>query len=249
MNPAEFGHIAAAERDFWWYRGMREILFTMLEPRLASRPVARVLDAGCGAGYLALLMQTERKWPVVPLEISMEGLDYARKSGVEQLVQADTTAIPFSDRLFDLVFSLDVFVHLKPGQEQRAMRELVRVLAVGGLLIVRVAALDALRSRHSLFIDEKQRFTRKRLLALAEDNGLHVLRCTYLNALLLPVAVAKFRLWEPLSRKPPASGVEHLPDWVNNLLYRVLKFENAWLRRGRRFPLGQSLILIGEKAA
>ena len=34
--------------------------------------------------------------------------------------------------------------------------------------------------------------------------GIRVLRCTYANSLLLPVALAKFRLWEPLMRQAPA---------------------------------------------
>jgi SAM-dependent methyltransferase len=207
-----------------------------------------VLDAGCGIGYLALLMQTERQWPVIPLEIRNEGLYYARKSGVDRLVQGDTTSLPFGDGIFDLVLSMDVFVHLRPPDEERAIRELARVLAVGGKIAIRVAALRALRSRHSVFIEEKQRFTRTRLLQLVGDAGLRVLCCSYLNAFLLPVALAKFRIWEPLMRTPASSGVEQTPGWLNKLLYGVLRLEKYWLTRGGRFPVGQSLILIGEKA-
>ena len=32
MNPAEFANIRQSEESFWWYRGMREILFGMLDP-------------------------------------------------------------------------------------------------------------------------------------------------------------------------------------------------------------------------
>ncbi len=249
MNPAEFAHIAAAERDFWWYRGMREILFAMLEPHLRGRRIRRVLDAGCGAGYLALLMQTERRWPVVPLEINCEGLRYARRSGVDRLVQGDTTSLPFADGAFDLVLSMDVLVHQKPPEEERAMRELARVAALQGLVAIRVSALRALRSRHSAFVEEKQRFTRAPLVRAAEKAGLRVLCCSYVNSLLLPVALAKFRIWEPLMRQTPASGVEQAPNWLNRSLYGVLRLEKSWLARGRRFPLGQSLLLIGEKSA
>jgi hypothetical protein len=64
-----------------------------------------------------------------------------------------------------------------------------------------------LRSRHSQFAFERQRFTRRRLMGSVTGAGVRVLRCTYVNSLLLPVALAKFRVWEPLLRKPPASGV------------------------------------------
>ncbi len=247
MNPAEFANIARCERNFWWYRGVRAIMDRILNPYLEGRAIGRVLEAGCGTGYLSSLLQQERHWPVVPLDLSPEGLRYARAMGVEQAVQGDTCSLPFASGVFSLVLSMDVLPHLPPGSEHGAAKEMARVLAPGGLLAVRAAALDALRSRHSAFAFERQRFTRRRLAALAESSGLRVLRCTYTNTLLLPVALAKFRVWEPLLRKPPASGVEPVAPWLDRLLYSSLALEARYLAAGGSFPAGQSLVLIGEK--
>jgi len=247
MNPAEFANIAKSERDFWWYRGMRAILFRALDPYLAGRTPGRALEAGCGTGYLARLLQTERGWPLVAMDISSEGLRHARRMGVERAVQGDVGALPFACGSFDLVLSVDVLAHLAHGEEHRAVRELARVLAPGGLLVLRAAALDILRSRHSRFAHERQRFTRRRLMGLVAAAGVRVLRCTYANSLLLPVALARFRLWEPLLGRPPASGVQPVPRWLDRLLYAPLAAEAAWIAAGRNFPAGQSLILIGEK--
>ena len=247
MNPAEFANIAQGEIDFWWYRGMRAILFRVLDPYLAGRTVRRALEAGCGTGYFSRLLQTARRWPVVPLDISAEGLRYASRMGVERPVQGDVRNLPFAAASFDLVLSIDVLAHLPRPDERTAAREMARVLAPGGLLAVRTAALDFLRSRHSAFAFERQRFTRRRLIDLFTAEGIRVLRCTYANSLLLPVAAAKFRLWEPLLRRPPASGVEPVAAWLDRLLYRALAAEAAWLGRGRNLPAGQSLILIGQR--
>ncbi|HEY2016018.1 MAG TPA: class I SAM-dependent methyltransferase [Bryobacteraceae bacterium] len=247
MNPKEFANIARSECDLWWYRGMRAILFRMLDPYLAGRRIGRVLEAGCGTGYLSHLMQKDRRWPVVPLDISYEGLRYAQRMGVENPVQGDAASLAFPDGTFDLVLSLDVFAHLPRGEEVNAARELSRVLVPGGLLAVRTSALDMLHSRHSEFISEYQRFTRRRLMGLVAGAGIRVLRCTYINSLLLPVALAKFRIWEPLLRRPAASGVEPVAPWLDSLLYAPLAMEAAWLSTGRNFPAGQSLLLIGEK--
>src|ERR1035438_7787167 len=94
MNPAEFANIRQAEADFWWYRGMREILFRMLEPHLQGRAIHRALEAGCGTGYLAHLLQRDRALPIVPLDYSRDGLCYARELGVHDPVQGDTRALP-----------------------------------------------------------------------------------------------------------------------------------------------------------
>ena len=99
------------------------------------------------------------------------------------------------------------------------------MLAPGGLLVLRVSALDMLRSRHSAFACERQRFTRRAWLELARSCGIRVLRCTYANSLLLPVALAKFRLWEPLTRRPAESGVRPVAGWLDRLLYFPLALE------------------------
>jgi len=247
MNPAEFANIAKCERDFWWYRGMRRILARFMNRYLAGRRIKRVLEAGCGTGYFSCLLQRDRRWPIIPMDISPEGLRYARAMGVERAVQGDATNIPFANGAFDLVLSIDVLAHLNRGAELAAAGEMARVLAPGGLMVVRTSALDILRSRHSLFAYERQRFTRSRLLSLFESSGLRVLRCTYANSLLMPVALAKFRLWEPLVRGPASTGLDPVAPWLDRLLYAPLAVESALIGAGLNFPAGQSLLLIGEK--
>jgi|YelNatPaOPRAMG01_1025707.scaffolds.fasta_scaffold03231_13 SAM-dependent methyltransferase len=247
MNPAEFDNIARAERDFWWFRGMRDILFAMLDPLARAQSIQQVLEAGCGTGYMSKVLAARYGWRMTPLDLGWQGLAYAREYGLQRLVQGDIAALPFPDDRFDAVVSLDVIVHFPLGQEDRAMAELSRVLRPGGLLILRASALNILRSRHSQFALERQRFTKKRLVALARRHGIRILRVTYANSLLMPVALIKFRIWEPLTRQPPRSGVQPASPWLEHLLYAPLKMEAGCLRRGFDFPLGQSLILLGQK--
>jgi len=249
MNPAEFHFLAHAEEEFWWFRGMRRILFALLDPLARGRRIERVLEAGCGTGHFARELERRYRWRVVPVDLASEGLAYGRSLGVQRLVQADIAQLPFPAARFDAVFSLDVLVHFPAGEEGRPVAELLRVLKPRGLLILRTAALGILRSRHSEFTGERQRFTASRLRRAVEERGVRVLRMTYANSLLLPVALAKFRIWEPLLRKPPASGLAPIPAWLNRMLGWPLRVESWLLRAGARFPLGQSLILIGEKAA
>ena len=247
MNPAEFANIARSEQDFWWYRGMRQILFRRLDPLAEGLRPARTLEAGCGTGHFARALTERYGWRVFPIDLGWEGLRHGQRLGVDRLAQADIAALPFPSGAFDLAVSLDVIVHLPRGSEDSAARELARVLKPGGVLAIRVAALDALRSRHSEFAHERQRFTRGRLRSLAERHGLEVLRCTYANALLSPVAFAKFRICEPLLRAKARSGVEPVNGWLNRALYLPLEWESRWIGAGRNFPVGQSLILLARK--
>jgi len=247
MNPAELTNMARAEREHWWYRGMRSILHRVLSPHLADRRIREVLEAGCGTGFTAAWLHRRYGWNLFPVDLESTALRFVRNFALPNATQADIGGLPFQDASFDLVFCLDVLVHLPRQDETKALREFFRVLRRGGLLVLRVAAFDILRSRHSEFVGEKQRFTRGQLLRTVAQSGFRVRHCTYANSLLLPVAITKFRLWEPWLRQPPASGVAPVPAWLNRLLYAALASEAKWLGCGRSLPLGQSLILVGEK--
>ena len=199
MNPAEFANIAKSEEAFWWYRGMRRIMFRMLDPIAPSLRVGRALEAGCGTGHFAQALEQRYGWPMYPCDLGWEGVSLGRRLGVERLAQADIAALPFAAATFDVVVSMDVIVHFPLGEEGRPVAGFARVVKPGGLLVLRASALDMLRSRHSMFAMERQRFTKSRLSRLVEDHGFRVRRITYVNSLLMPVALAKFRIWEPLT--------------------------------------------------
>jgi SAM-dependent methyltransferase len=247
MNPAEFANIAEAEERFWWYRGMREIMFRLLDPLARDRNLGRVLEAGAGTGHFSRSLGERYCWEMYPFDLGWEGIEHARRYGIGRFVQADMRALPYAGSSFDAAVSMDVIVHLPRGQEARPLLEFERVLKPGGILVLRVSALDILRSRHSEFAHERQRFTRPRLVEAVTRAGFRVLRASYANSLLFPVALARFRVWEPLTRQVPASGVRPVTAWLDRLLHAPLALEARLLGAGWNLPFGQSLILIAEK--
>lgn len=247
MNPDEFANIAEAEDRFWWYRGMRDILYRVLDPHAKASTIHRVLEAGCGTGYNAVALERRYGWNVYPMDLQREGLVYGKSLGADRMTQGDVSSLPFASGTFDAVICLDVLVHFAQGDESSALAEFARVLAPGGLLVLRVSALNACRSRHSQFTYERQRFTATRLTSAVQKHGIRVARWTYANSLLLPVALLKFRVWEPLLKRAPESGVRSVADWLNTLLTFPLTIESRWLGTGLNLPLGQSLVLIGGK--
>jgi SAM-dependent methyltransferase len=247
MNPLEFETLARTERDFWWFRGMEGILYGMLDRAIAGRAIREVMEAGCGTGHMSARLRERYGWRIFPTDLSEHGLRYARKEGVPRLTRCDIRRLPFPDAVFDAVMCLDVLVHFPEGGEGEALAEFSRVLKPNGLLVVRVSALQILRSRHSEFAWEQQRFSRGRLLRALEQHRFRALRCTYANSLLLPVALAKFRVWEPLFAREPRSGTAPVPEWLNRLLEIPLNIERRLIGAGLNLPLGQSIIVVVEK--
>lgn len=247
MNPAEFANIARSEETLWWFRGMRRILFSLLDPLARARKFDRVLEAGCGTGYLSKSLAERYGWTIFPADLSHEALLYAKSMRVDRPVRCDIARMPYPDSSFDALLSMDVLVHFERGREIDAMRELARVLRPGGLAVIRLAAFDLLRSRHSDFVGEKQRYSRSRVARGLTLAGFQMIRATYANTLLLPVALAKFRVWEPLMQTPPHTGVEPVAPWLDRLLYAPLSIESALVGAGVNLPVGQSIITIAEK--
>jgi SAM-dependent methyltransferase len=247
MNPAEIANIAAVERELWWYRGMQTILQRLLDPIARAEKFERVLEAGCGTGYTGSILRDRYGWNMTLLDYDAGGLAHAREFGLDSLTRGNALALPFRDGSFDALVSLDMLVHVEPGDEDQVTREFARVLRPGGLLVIRAAAFNFLRSNHSKFVHEVQRFTRPQLRASAESAGFRIERATYANSFLLPVAAFKFRIWEPITRQPPSTGVAPVPGWLDALLCAPLRMEAAWIGAGGSLPVGQSLVMIARR--
>jgi len=100
------------------------------------------LEIGCGTGVTSMTLAMKTDAIVTACDLSGESLKVARyiqetiKCPQISFLQADTMALPFDDRSFDIVFSQGVMEHFPsplPG-----LREQARILAPSGILVVDV---------------------------------------------------------------------------------------------------------------
>ena len=105
---------------------------------LLGRPLRageRVLDAGCGTGYLAAGLRRARPDVLtVGSDLSEGMLGNARDAGAWPLVQGDAGRLPFGDGVFDLVVARGVLHHLP--DVPAALAEWRRVLAPDGAVVL-----------------------------------------------------------------------------------------------------------------
>ena len=106
-----------------------------------ERGEGNVLDVGTGTGRMpdALLSQARFKGHVVAIDASVRMLDLAREKLARHasritFMQRDAQSLPFEDASFDVVTCLEVLEFM--GDGRGALREMVRVLKPGGLLMV-----------------------------------------------------------------------------------------------------------------
>lgn len=92
------------------------------------QPGASILDVGCGKGFLMYeFTQVLPKARVVGLDISQYGIEHAREEIRPFLSLATAAALPFADRSFDLVVSLNALHNLYVYELWAALQEIERV--------------------------------------------------------------------------------------------------------------------------
>ncbi|ONG50043.1 methyltransferase [Pseudoroseomonas deserti] len=246
MDAAEYALMDRAEAGMWWYRALRDRAEAALRDHAPNGPLAGPwLDCGCGTG--GLLHHLARAFPAQPLV----GLEYnpeaalraAEKSGAV-VAAGDAARLPFADRSFAAVASMDVLCHAAVDQEA-ALADMRRVLRPGGLLLLNLPAFAWLHSAHDRRVHNARRYTAREARALVQAAGYQDIRTDYWNALLLPLMVLQRKV---LARdEAAASDVAPFPPWLDASLYAATRVESALAGIGLRYPAGGSVLVTARR--
>ena len=249
------------EDKHWWFATRTRAILAYLDRYVGAGQALRVLDVGCGAANMTHHLR--HYGSVIGVDSNPRPLEIARQRGLDAREGA-ADHLPFGDGEFDLVAMLDTVEHV-PAEAQ-VFEECRRVLRgpdpvtgkSGGKLLVTVPAFMFLWSRNDVINMHQRRYTVPELKSKLEQHGFKVLRISYNNFFIFPIAAALILLRrgraEPELASPhfdeEAYQVEMEPasPLLNTVLTAVGKLETALLRRVN-LPFGSSAIAIAEKVA
>jgi len=241
MEAGEYATMFQVEDAHWWYAGMRRITRAMLDAHLPQGPLS-ILDAGCGTG--ANLAALATYGAATGMDIEPAALAFCRQRGLQRLARGSVCELPCADGVFDLVTSFEVLYHLAVDSDDAALHEFWRVLRPGGWLLLRLPAHNWLRGRHDVAVHTRHRYTTGEVERKVAGAGLRVVRLSYANCLLFPVAVAR-RLLERSGGAGKGSDVGPPPPG-NGVLTAILAAEASWLPR-HSLPWGLSVLCLARK--
>ncbi|GAB3694032.1 class I SAM-dependent methyltransferase [Halorubrum pallidum] len=98
----------------------------------ATRSIDRLLDVGGGSGRAAAALSGPE---IIVVDASHEMLSRARDARGLSAVGGDAGRLPFRDASVDAITVVDAFHHLP--DHDAALREAARVLAPGGVIVIR----------------------------------------------------------------------------------------------------------------
>lgn len=216
---------------------LRRDLVLAFVDSLKLRPDSPVLEIGCGAGLTTVALA--QRGCVVTAVDTVDAMTHltrqlAAEKGVEQRVQvqpADAQSLPFPDSTFKLVLAIGVLPWM--SSPTPALREMVRVLAPGGYLVV--TAQNRSYFTHAALTLGASVFRRLGLLRPRSQPPLTYCSPRQFDALLPPVGLEKLK-----TRTVGFPIVSHLPKrvWrvVHNRLQALTERDVPWIRlRGTNY--------------
>jgi SAM-dependent methyltransferase len=238
---ARGGSASIGQPEYWWYVARSDLLRTVLAEHVGSP--ARVLDVGSADGpSVSWLRQHDGLH--VTMDIDARGLQAGGVCG-------SALRLPFADGSFDVVGAFDVLEHCEP--EADALREIARVLAPGGRLLLSVPAYTWAWSDFDDANGHHRRYTVRRAERAITAAGLSVERSTYAFAGVFPFFAA-----ERIARRARAGvskdetapedivSLPHVPAWMSKLFLSLCRVDRRVLRR-RDLPFGSSVLVAAKK--
>jgi 2-polyprenyl-3-methyl-5-hydroxy-6-metoxy-1,4-benzoquinol methylase len=105
----------------------------------------KILDLGCGEGVL--VKELDKKG------YNIAGMDLNYQS--ELITKGDITNTGLESETYDLILNLDVIEHLNFDDQEKALKEMHRILKSDGILMISIPNLAHLASRISFLISGK----------------------------------------------------------------------------------------------
>ena len=125
------------ERETMYYSKLPKFSCHDTAARLQNIRYRKLLDVGCGTGYLIELLKKQNQYAAYyGLDISPEMLKIAQQrfDGGVELTEGSSSSLPYRNQSFDVVTCIQSFHHYP--EPEKAMSEAFRVLLPGGIYLL-----------------------------------------------------------------------------------------------------------------
>jgi len=233
--PSEyFDRLYRLEATHFWFLARNRIILRTFRRHLKHLARPRVLEVGCGTGYVLQSLAAENLYDLTGLESHIAGLRFAR------------SRLPY-ESAFDAVGAFDVIEHIV--EDDAVLASVRRALKPSGIFIVTVPQHMWLWSATDEQALHKRRYTRRQLSAQLRTAGFDILRCSSFVTTLLPVLYAS-----RLAKRRGSTADSAMDSYeleisrvANTLCSAAMRVDEALIGMGLSLPVGGSLLAVARK--
>ena len=247
METNEYRKMFEFENDYWWYRGLHELVLHYVAKFKKAKPAEelKILDAGCGTGRLMELL--DKYGTVEGMDYSEQTISFCRQRGLTQAKLGDLNTWEPPAGAYHIITSNDVIYHAGVKDDMAVVRKFYQALKEDGILILNLPAFELLRRKHDIAVSGQRRYRKKNTLQQLKKIGFTPVYAGYRLPPLFLVLLAQKHLVEPFSKVTIESDLKPLPRFINSSLLGMHRLENKWITTGIRLPFGSSLFLVCKR--
>ena len=251
INYEEYRAMYEAEEKLWWYRILHEKVLKEIQRKFQENKQIKILDAGCGTGGLMNFLITKGYKNIQGFDYSPDAVSFCKERNLN-VQQIDITNFDsdFENDFFDLIINNDVVYQFENPIIKKIFFTFQQKLKSGGILITNNNAFKIFYGTHDIAVGGKQRFSLPDFENILQGITLKIIHYSYWSWVLSPLILG-VRLLQQLQLKLKMIDLKNvksdvvLPsDFINNILYQIVKTEEKLLKKGF---FGSSLFLVLHK--
>lgn len=247
-NSEHYDVLFNIESNNFWFRSRNRLIKYLFSKFLGGIHGAKVLEVGCGTGYVLKGLLRFKSLRLYGAELNIEGLKYAKKRLPEvEFVQLDMRYSPFEDE-FDAVGAFDVLEHI--DEDELIMKNVYKALKSKGLFFISVPQHMWLWSTQDDTSCHKRRYSRKEMIEKLKKAGFSIKFVNSFVFTLLPLMlISRLRM----KKKKLISTTKYnydeltLPTFLNKVLECIMFVDEFLIRIGLPLFIGGSLLVVAEK--
>lgn len=245
MHRDEYLKMFEFENEYWWYRGLHELIEYYVRTFGSNRPLM-IFDAGCGTGRMMEIL--DKYGTVEGMDYSPVAVSLCRQRNLKNAEIGNLNDWDVEEGIYDVLISNDVICTSGVDDDLMVIQKFHRALKPGGYLVMNLPAFGCLRRRHDIAVLIKRRYRKGYLAKDLKKIGFRVIRINYRHPLLFILIIIKKIFFKfSAGNNDAISDLKPLPALLNQSLLVLTRIENRMITRGVPFLFGSSLFVVCQK--
>ena len=251
INFEEYQAMYEAEEKLWWYKVLHEKVLKEIQLKFVENKQIKILDAGCGTGGLMSFLIKNGYQNIQGFDYSNDAVSFCkeRNLAVQQIDITDFDNV-FEKETFDVIINDDVLYQFDNLTIKKILLTFQDKLKSDGILISNNNAFKFFYGTHDIAVGGKQRFSLSDFEQILKGIPFKIVYYSYWSWVLSPL-ILTVRLLQQLQLKLNLIDLKKIKsdvvvpsDFINNVLYQIVKIEEKLLKKGF---FGSSLFMVLKK--